>query len=151
MNDDITIKNTIHILCHELLYYQGYSSFSFSISSRIQGRRTTDFFFTLVFSSLSLSLYHLSSFAHRHFPLITQTERKRIVSATDERLNIYIQKKKMHHHQQYLDRRQSTLTNNSNKTTHNDFYTKLERIRLSSSSSKSSETKQKFFFLFLID
>jgi len=35
--------------------------------------------------------------------------------------------------------------NNSNKTTHDDFYTKLERIRLStaaaSSSSKSSEAK----------
>jgi hypothetical protein len=49
----------------------------------------------------------------------------------------------MQHHQQYIDKRRSGLINHSNKTTYDDFYTKLERIRLSSS--KSSDVKQKIF------
>jgi len=57
--------------------------------------------------------------------------------------------KKMQHHQQYIDKRRSALMNNSNRTTYDDFYTKLERIRLSSS--KSSEVKRKFFVFSLIE
>lgn len=53
----------------------------------------------------------------------------------------------MQQHQQYIDRRRPRFMNHSNKTTSDDFYTKLERIRstAAASSSKFSETRQQFF------
>ena len=56
----------------------------------------------------------------------------------------------MQQHQQSAGRRQCGLMRNSNKTKYDDFYTKLERLRLSaaaSSSSKSSEIKLKTILL----
>ncbi len=63
-----------------------------------------------------------------------------MVAASIERLNGHIKKtkKKMQQNQHYVNRRRSG--------TYDDFYTKLERIRLSAASSKLPIAEQKLFF-----
>lgn len=46
------------------------------------------------------------------------------------------------HHQPYVDRRRSELRNNNKKTAYDDFYTKLERIRLSAAAASSSSSSK---------
>ena len=45
----------------------------------------------------------------------------------------------MQQHPPYMDRRQARLINITNKSKCDDFYTKLERIRLSAAASSSSK------------
>ena len=139
MNDDVTI--TSDCCCQGCLLF-------FSTSSTIQGSRTTDFFFTLAFSfpSSSFSL-SLSTSVHRHISHYSNIDedRGRIVSASDDN-----HKKTMQQHQQYGEGQRSGLLISGNKARYDDFYTKLERIRLTaaaSSSSKFSQNNRKFFFV----
>ncbi len=74
-----------------------------------------------------------------------------MTSASDNRRHIHTHKNKMQQHQQYDDRRRAKLINTTNKTKFDDFYRKLERIRLSaaiSSSSKSFKMKMRQEYLY---
>lgn len=121
-------------------------------SSRNQGRYATKLFFAYIFSFFSLLVFILtlrvfiiiahitqtSTKTHTERERETEEENSKYKQLTTEHISIH--KKAMQQHQRSVDRQRVALSNINHKTKHDDFYTKLERIRLSAAASSSSKS-----------
>lgn len=101
----------------------------------------------LLFYSLILSLSLRFARSQSLFSLLQTSSVSRVSSTYKRRSIEHIHehtyrrtKMQQHQHYQYIDRRRPPrLIDNSNKTRNDDFYAKLERIRLSAAAASSSK------------